>query len=168
LLQLVKDEGITAIRAGPDLRKIELGSITLTVFPQAPTNPKEENDNSVGIRLTYGNFSALFSGDAEGSERRWWTHHAAELCEGVDVLKLAHHGSRNGTDAAWLRLTRPKLAVASLAAGNEFGHPHPETLALLKSLAIPLDRTDQSGSIRVRTDGLTWSIETSRSAVGVE
>ncbi len=167
LISQVKDEGLTAIRAGPVERTIELGSITLTVFAQAPEDSKDENNNSVGIRLQYGGFSALFSGDAEGPERRWWIGHETGLCEGVDVLKLAHHGSRNGTDRAWLRLTRPKLAVASLASGNEFGHPHPETLALLKSMAIPIERTDQAGTILIRTDGSQWSVETERpSGVG--
>jgi competence protein ComEC len=159
LLKRVKDERITAIRAGPKARKIELGSVTLTVFPQAPTNEKDENNNSIGLRVNFGAFSALLPGDAEGPERRWWIRHAPELCADVDVLKLAHHGSRNGTDSAWLGLTRPKLAVASLAAGNDFGHPHPETVALLRSQEIPLRRTDESGSIAIETDGLTWSLE---------
>jgi competence protein ComEC len=159
LLRLVKEEGITSIRAGPTARKIELGSVTLTVFPQAPSYAKEENNNSICIRLQYGDFSALFPGDAEWAERRWWMENVPDLCAGVDVLKLAHHGSRNGTDADWLALTRPKLAVASLAAGNEFGHPHPETLKLLRSRAIPLQRTDQSGSIAIQIDGRTWSVK---------
>jgi beta-lactamase superfamily II metal-dependent hydrolase len=53
------------------------------------------------------------------------------------VLKLAHHGSRDGTDDRWLGLVRPRLAVASLGRGNAFGHPHPETLALLARWKIP-------------------------------
>jgi competence protein ComEC len=158
LLRAVKDAKITAIRAGPVLRKIELGSVTLTSFPQAPRDEHNENNNSVGIRVDYGEFSALLTGDAEGKERRWWSKNVPELCEGVDVLKLAHHGSQNGTDARWLSLTHPELAVASMAAANEFGHPHPETVALLGSLGIPFRRTDQDGPIVVRTDGRTFSV----------
>ena len=158
LLRLVKEGRITAIRAGPKPRVIDLGSVRLTVFPQAPANEKDENNNSVGIRVDYGNFSVLLPGDAEASERRWWIRHAPDLCSDVEILKLAHHGSRNGTNPAWLALTRPRLAVASMASGNAFGHPHPETLALLRSEGIPLRRTDEAGSILVRTDGRSWSL----------
>ena len=132
--------------------------MVLTLFPQAPSNEHEENNNSIGIRVDYGAFSALLTGDSEGSERRWWIEHAASLASNVQVLKLAHHGSRNGTDRTWLDLTRPRLAVASLGSGNDFGHPHPQTLALLRSLNVPLLRTDLSGTIAVRTDGRTWSV----------
>ncbi len=161
LLRAVKEEGITAIRAGPKPRRIELGSVRLTVFPQAPADEKEENNNSIGIRVDFGGFSALLTGDAERAERRWWMKNASSLCADVDILKLAHHGSRNGTDSAWLGLTRPRLAVASLGRGNEFGHPHRETLDLLRSLDIPLSRTDESGPIAIRTDGRTWSLKPS-------
>jgi len=158
LLQRVKDQGITAIRAGPTARVIELGSVRLTVLPQAPVDAKEENNNSIGLRVDYGRFSALLTGDSQGRERRWWTRHVPELCADVRVLKLAHHGSRNGTDSAWLGLTRPALAVASLGRGNDFGHPHPEVVSLLASLEIPLKRTDESGTIAIRTDGRNWSL----------
>ena len=156
LLRRVKASGITAIRAGPVARKVELGSVTLTIFPQPPADDKNENNNSIGVRVDFGAFSALLTGDSEGAERRWWVANVPELCRDVDVLKLAHHGSHNGTDRSWLALTRPKLAVASLGRDNEFGHPHRETLALLRSAEIPLRRTDESGSIEVRTDGRTW------------
>ncbi len=159
LLRKVKEAGITAIRPGPEERKIELGSVLLRVFPEAPRDEHEENNNSVGIRVEFGRFSALLTGDSEVKERRWWLAEVPSLCDRVDVLKLAHHGSRNGTDAAWLGTTRPKVAVASLGLANEFGHPHAETLRLLRADGIPLARTDRSGSIRVKTDGLTFSVE---------
>lgn len=79
------------------------------------------------------------------------------MVRGCSVLKLAHHGSRNGTDAAWLKAVSPELAVVSVGAGNVFGHPHPETIALLKRLKIPLLRTDERGTIVLTSDGATWS-----------
>ncbi len=159
LLQRVKDDGLTAIRPyGDRARKINLGSVTLTLLPQPPASGHEENNNSIGIRVDYGAFSALLTGDSEGPERRWWLRHARPLCADVQVLKLAHHGSRNGVDRAWLDLARPRLAVASLGSGNEFGHPHPQALALLRSEGIPLLRTDLSGTVAIRTDGRAWSV----------
>ena len=158
LLEEVESAGCTALHPTMTSRTIDLGSVRLTLLPQPPDDPQEENNNSIGIRVEYGNFSALLTGDSEPRERRWWTTHASSLCAEVDVLKLAHHGSRNGVDAAWLNLTHPHLAVASLGAGNDFGHPHPETLALLRGLDIPLRRTDRDGTITVRSDGRTWNL----------
>jgi beta-lactamase superfamily II metal-dependent hydrolase len=156
LLELVRDRKIQAIVPGDSPRKVALGSVELTVFPQPPEDPHEENNNSVGLRLRYGNFSVLLPGDAEEPERSWWERVVPELCADATVLKLAHHGSRNGTDARWLALVRPRLAVASLGAGNEYGHPHPETLALLEQRKIPLLRTDKDGTIVIQSDGKQW------------
>ena len=165
ILQAVRDAGITAIEPETDAsRKIKLGSVLLTILPQPPVDPHNENNNSVGIRVDYGDFSALLTGDSEVAERAWWREHAADLCAQVAILKLAHHGSRNGTDAAWLKLTRPELAVASLGQNNEYGHPHRETLRRLEAAGVPLDRTDQLGTITIATDGQTWIERESRPA----
>jgi beta-lactamase superfamily II metal-dependent hydrolase len=158
LIQLVRDERIPTITPTQAARQVQLGSVTLTVFPRAPNDPKEENNNSVGLRLQHGGFSMLLPGDAEVNERRWWERTVPNLVAGATVLKLAHHGSRNGTDARWLGLVRPRLAVASLGKNNEFHHPHPETLALLARSGIPLLRTDRDGLITIRTDGRTWKV----------
>ncbi len=163
VLREVRDSGMTAIQPTEAPRKISLGSVLLTVFPQPPVDKHNENNNSVGLRVDYGDFAALLTGDSEVAERAWWRAHAPDLCANVSVLKLAHHGSRNGTDAAWLKLTKPSLAVASLGAGNEFGHPHPETLRRLETARVPLDRTDQAGTVSIVTDGETWTETDTRS-----
>ena len=74
------------------------------------------------------------------------------------ILKLAHHGSRNGTDARWLQAVRPELAVASMGKDNEYGHPHSETVSLLRRSRIPLLRTDQLGTITIQSDGRNWKL----------
>jgi hypothetical protein len=74
------------------------------------------------------------------------------------VLKLAHHGSHNGTDAPWLRLVEPELAVASMGRRNSFGHPSPLTIALLTRRGIPLLRTDLDGSVSIESDGERWRV----------
>ncbi|MDX2037957.1 MAG: ComEC/Rec2 family competence protein [Isosphaeraceae bacterium] len=157
LLQLVESENIKAIQPLPNKpRRIELGSVVLTLFPQPPLDDKEENDNSIGIRVTYGDFSVILTGDSEEPEREWWKKNCPDLLRNANILKLAHHGSRNGTDTKWLDLIDPELAVASLGRGNSYGHPHSETITLLERRRIPLMRTDREGTIRITTDGRRW------------
>lgn len=162
LLQLVRDEGIKAIGPTETVRKIGLGSVVLNVLPQPPDNTKEENDNSIGIRIDYGNFSALMTGDSESRSRSYWLRTCPNMVRDCTILKLAHHGSRNGTDAKWLDAVRPEQAVVSLGAGNDYGHPHPETLSLLDRKRIPLLRTDLAGTISIVSDGKTWDVTTSK------
>jgi competence protein ComEC len=161
VLQVVKSEGITAVQPTAKPRKIELGSVTLTILPQPPENTKEENENSIGLRVQYGGFAMLLTGDSETDERRWWLAHCPELVGDCSILKLAHHGSRNGTDARWLELVNPDLAVASLGKGNSYGHPHSETITLLRKFQVPLLRTDQRGTITLVSNGETWNVVSS-------
>ena len=76
----------------------------------------------------------------------------------VDVLKLGHHGSRSASGDAWLSELAPRVAIISSGAGNRYGHPHPEVLARLARHGIGGWRTDQSGTIRVTTDGRSLTI----------
>jgi competence ComEA-like helix-hairpin-helix protein len=156
LLRLVRDSGMQAIFPTRSPRKIELGSVMLTVLPQPPENVEDENDNSIGIRVQHGSFSLLLTGDSQATERAYWERHVPDLIANCTVLKLAHHGSKNGIDARWLSLVKPRLAVISVGAKNEYGHPSPQTLALLSRTRIPVLRTDVDGTIEIRTDGKNW------------
>jgi beta-lactamase superfamily II metal-dependent hydrolase len=158
LLQTVKAEGITAVEPTRKSRKIELGSVILTVLPQPPITSDEENNNSIGVRLQYGKFSVLLTGDSEEDERAWWIKNNPDLLADCTILKLAHHGSHNGTNQAWLDLVQPELAVASVGSGNEYGHPHAETIALLRRSEIPFLRTDLRGTITIVSNGTTWNL----------
>jgi len=161
VLKAVKAEQITTVFPTSKPRRVELGSVTLTILPQPPHDPDDENDNSIGIRLQYGGFSMLMTGDSEPPSRKWWLENCPDLLRDCSVLKLAHHGSHNGTDSAWLDVVRPELAVVSLGAGNSYGHPHSQTLELLKAHHIPLVRTDQWGTITMVSDGESWNLVSS-------
>jgi len=158
LLKTVEEEQITAIAPTSKPRRIELGSVELTILPQPPEDTRNENNNSIGIRLQYGNFSAILTGDSEIRQRRWWRESHPELLRDCTVMKLAHHGSHNGVDLQWLRLVRPELAVVSLGKDNSFGHPHAEVLTLLTQNRVPLLRTDQVGTITIESDGSNWRV----------
>ena len=135
LFQTVKAEGITAVAPTAKPRKIALGSVLLTVFPQPPLDHQEENNNSIGIRLEYGKFSVLMTGDSETEEREWWLGHNSSLIRDCTILKLAHHGSRNGAEQRWLDLVQPEAAVASLGHGKRIRTP-----ALRDDLSAPKER----------------------------
>lgn len=141
-------------------RKIDLGSVVLRILPQPPLDEDEENNNSVGIRLEFGKFSVLLTGDSEEGERTWWLENAdSGLYRKATILKAAHHGSHNGTNAAWLKVAKPKLVVISCGEKNKYGHPHKETMQLLKRLHVPEKRTDIDGTITIESDGETWKIQ---------
>jgi competence protein ComEC len=109
------------------------------------------NDNSLVLRLTLGRRSFLFTGDLEAEAE-------ARLVESgriasVDVLKVAHHGSRTSTTATLVDAARPALAVISSGSGNRYGHPSPLVLSRLRSAGATIHRTDIQGGLIVSTDG---------------
>ena len=106
----------------------------------------DPNNASVAAYVDADGVRLLLSGDIEPAAQAGLMAAVGDLP--VDVLKVAHHGSRrqNPRFAAW---THARLAIISVGADNDYGHPAPETLAALSALGIPLLRTDQSGDIAV-------------------
>lgn len=105
------------------------------------------NESSVVVRVTYGCFEALLTGDVGLAAE---SALAASVGE-ADLLKVGHHGSAGGTGHAWLEAVRPKAAVISVGR-NRYGHPAPAVMARLRSFKIPVFRTD-GGTVTVRSDG---------------
>ncbi len=106
----------------------------------------DPNNASLAAYVDADGVRLLLSGDTEPAAQAGLMAAVGELP--VDVLKVAHHGSRrqNPRFAAW---THARLAIISVGADNDYGHPAPETLTALSALGIPLMRTDQSGDIAV-------------------
>jgi competence protein ComEC len=147
IVTLLEERGIAVLRAEP--RRIDLGGgASLRVLSSSP-KPRSQNDASIGLALTYGGFSVLFSGDAEQRQRASW---ARDSVGQVSVLKVSHHGSINGTDTAWLSQLRPCAAIISVGAKNSFNHPSRKVERLLDSAHVTTYRTDRVGEIVVRAD----------------
>ena len=117
------------------------------------------NLNSVVGRLTYGNFSMLFTGDAEQeTEAGILQRHKAEEIKSL-VLKSPHHGSKTSSSPAYLKAAAPEAALISLGAGNEYHHPHQVTLDKYAKMNMKVWRTDQSGTITVTSNGQGYEIK---------
>lgn len=104
-----------------------------------------DNDNSLVLKMTYKDFSFLFTGDLE---------HAGEveiLSSGLDirssVLKVGHHGSSSSTSADFLGRVKPAFAVISAGCDNSFGHPSQQVVELLNHNDVQIFRTDVHGGI---------------------
>lgn len=120
------------------------------------------NDNSLVLRLTYGERSILLTGDIEALAEHELV--AAGAVQPADVLKVAHHGSRTSSSDAFLDAAAPVLAVASCGVHNSFGFPHAEVSRRLNARGVPLLTTAQHGTVRLTTDGAVWRV---RALLGV-
>src|SRR5262249_49165285 len=127
------------------------GGVTLEVLAPCPGYAPDAgaNDNSLVLRLSYGERAVLLVGDAKREEERQLLAH--DLRAGF--LKAGHHGRRTSSSPAFLAAVRPSFAAISAGVRNRFGHPHPRTLAALAERGIEVGRTDRGGAIVWETDG---------------
>jgi len=108
------------------------------------------NQLSVVVELNYGKFRALFTGDLGTAEEKVLVDSGRLMA--VDVLKVAHHGSKYSSAAEFLSAVRPKLALISVGKNN-YGHPTSEALERLKAVGARIWRTDRQGELEIVTDG---------------
>lgn len=145
------------------------GDVEWSVLWPAPGNfAASENDASAVVLATVHGRSGtsdlriLFTGDLEeDAANRLLRDQPALSAEGIDVLKVAHHGARNGGTAIIESLS-PRVALISAGRRNDYGHPHQETLAALEGSGAYVARTDLAGTILIRTDGDSLQVRGSR------
>lgn len=146
---------------------INLGSVKITVLPPPPGMPKNnQNLNSVGLLVQYGEFRALMTGDSETAETAGWLRkYPATTLGPVQVYKSIHHGAANGDNANWLKAVRPSNVVVSVGPNN-YGHPTSRALNLYRSVGARTYRTDQEGTVTVTVQpGGAYSLVTERGGV---
>lgn len=138
-----------------------LGPITHTVM--APTEDfSDPNEMSVVIKSVYGETSILLTGDAEekSEEAMLEEYERGEL--DVDILKAGHHGSSTSTTQEFFDELTPEAVIISCGEGNKYGHPHKEILDMCADAEVEVYRTDKNGTVVIRTDGVTYTIETEK------
>ena len=135
----------------------QLGEAEVTVLGPVKSYP-DPNDTSIVLKVEFGTTSFLFTGDMEMQAETDMMNAGMDVS--ADVLKVGHHGSSTSTGYRFLYETDPDYAVISVGAGNTYGHPHRETVAILNDAEIPMFRTDELGTIVAVSDGseilFTW------------
>lgn len=128
-----------------------LGGAAITALAPNSGSYSETNDYSIVLRIDYGDTAFLFTGDAEQVSEGEMLAAGANLH--ADVLKVAHHGSSSSTTDAFLSAVDPSYAVISCGADNSYGHPHGKTVSKLNAYVVRILRTDELGTITIRSDG---------------
>jgi competence protein ComEC len=124
------------------------------------TSNKSPNDFCIVLILSFGNFDALLTGDigpeiSDEVVEQLTKAFARSGNQGVDYIKVPHHGSKNGLTPNLLEIAKPKVSVISVGE-NQWGHPLQEILDLLDKFQVGIARTDMMGDVEVVSDGDTW------------
>jgi len=134
-------------------------AVDIEVLNPASAYSDELNENSVVLKVTYGNTSFLLMGDAglESEENIMEAGYDVDS----DILKVGHHASTSGSGEAFISAVSPEVSIIEVGAGNDYGHPHDEILDRLQK-ASTVYRTDLDGTIIVTTDGSTYTVTTEK------
>ena len=136
-----------------------LGSATVTLLGPV-TQYSETNNTSLVLRIDYGNTSFLLTGDMENTAETDLVNSGANLK--ADVLQVGPHGSSTSTSYLFLNAVLPEMGVISCGADNKYGHPHEETLSILRDAKVDVYRTDLQGTIPIGSDGQNFTVGTER------
>ncbi len=149
VLLAIKQKGlkITPARAGTAV--LDQDNLNIVFVAPGGTDYENLNDWSAVMRISYSGTAFLLTGDAQAKSEQEMLQSGADLQ--ADVLKVGHHGSNSSTSQAFLKTVNPKYAVISAGAGNDYGHPHAETLTRLKGIEVY--RTDLMGTVIFTSEG---------------
>lgn len=154
-----------ALKVGKAGNNVEIGdgAVMHLLSPKEPFfkgTRSDANANSIVIHLRYKKTSFYLAADSEADTERRILESGEDIAS--DVYKVAHHGSRHSSTMELLSKIRPRLAVVSVGAGNDYGHPTRQTLDRLEGLPATVLRTDLDGEIVLRSDGEKVSYTTEK------
>lgn len=157
LSELAMRNGVAVGYLEPGM-ELKSGTFTMTCLsPKADAALTDINDLSVVLAVSYDQTRLLLTGDiSTEAEEQLYAYEG--FLANMDILKVAHHGSRYSTSEAFLRLTSPKLALISCGENNVYGHPADETLDRIYESGADVCRTDKEGAIEVSIDGSSIKI----------
>lgn len=137
---------VLPLEGGAELEIIETGD-----------NNGDTNGNSVIAQLNYGKVKVLFTGDIDSDVES----QNLDKFEDVDVLKVAHHGSKTSTSSSFLSVIHPEYAVISAGSNNTYGHPSADTLSRLSAVGCKTLGTFKSGTVSLSSNGKVYNLNKS-------
>lgn len=147
---------ITPARAGVEI--VNAAGLSAGMLAPGSSSYESLNDYSPVIKVTFDRVSFLLTGDAGVLSESEILKSGADLKS--DVLKVGHHGSHSSTSPAFFKAVSPRYAVITVGAGNDYGHPHRETLRTLRKVEVY--RTDLHGTVVFATDGRDIQVATGK------
>jgi competence protein ComEC len=141
----------TIVFAGQTWKLAE--DLSMQVF-SADSHHEDYNDNSLVLKLKYKNTSTLLTGDLPSTEEEDLLKSQLDLK--VDILKVAHHGSRYSSALKFLQAVDPDVCIIQVGEDNRFDHPHAEALERLEQVECQILRNDLQGNISILSDGELW------------
>ncbi len=143
----------------------DVGSLQIEVlYPNKITGAA--NEESVSMKMTYGDVRFIFTGDAGVKQEQEMVDSGTDL--DAEILHLGHHGSNTSTSPSFLSAVTPEVAIYSAGADNSYGHPHAEVIAAVENAGAEVYGTDVNGTILVKTDGKSYTVETQQEGVPTE
>lgn len=165
----VLDEGLTelaGIAAANDTKVVTIqcgqqisdaGMVLTCLAPSEAYDGEIGNASSMVLLLQYQEFDMLFTGDVEKEGEDALSE--SGILKNCDVLKVAHHGSKNATSERFLKQVSPEIALISAGHENQYGHPHEETIQRLEECGSRIYDTQDCGAIILYTDGKKMEIQ---------
>ena len=144
-------ENVTLKKVPKLEEKYNLGNASFVIYAPNSSSYDELNNYSIVIKLSFGNNTFLFTGDAEKLSEKEMLDKNYDLK--ADVLKIGHHGSSTSTSDEFLEAVSPKYAVLSVGEDNLYNLPKKTVMDKFKNNNIPVYRTDEQGTIILNSDG---------------
>jgi len=150
----IKNQNIPDVLAKKGMSLDLGGGVVLDIlFPDRDVSTWERNDGSIVARLSYGNTSFMLTGDATKETEKIILKENLSIYLRSTFLKAGHHGSHTSSSLEFLKAVSPKYSLISVGEKNKYGHPHKETLDILSFVKSKIFRTDESGTIVIKSDG---------------
>lgn len=154
-LKAVQASEAQVVAAKPGL-SYSLGDAVFEILGPVTDDAEDINNMSAVTKLTYGENTFVFTGDAETEEEREIIENGAAL--DCDVLKVGHHGSYGSSSKDWLNAVTPEICVIQCGENNDYGHPHEAALKRINKHTDNIYRNDICGDIVIASDGVNLDV----------
>jgi len=136
---------------------IHFGAVEVSVLWPPDAGEQSTNNDSITLRVKFGEHSILLTGDIEKPAERALLESHQDLT--ANVVKVPHHGSKTSSTDDFVRATNPDLAIISVGRNSMFGHPHPEVVQRWQANGATVLTTGECGTISITTDGHDLSLK---------